>query len=206
MFKDNLKAIRKAHGLTQKELAAELELSPQRYNYYETGRNEPDYETLKRIATYFGISTDSLLSDGSYVWDAVELTEDIDQYLRNYAEAHNIPREDALNEVLTIFFKEQRSYEMAEDIMNHEQMIKNYINSLPPITSGNSRRPSCPPLDEIAKALSISLDDVNKVFLKWNNAANLGGVLRSGDPSSIIAYNFHQAKVKMYDDNTGKLI
>lgn len=68
MFKDNLKQIRLAHKLTQKELAAKLYLSPQRYNYYETGRNEPDYATLKIIANYFNVSIDALLDDDPYKW------------------------------------------------------------------------------------------------------------------------------------------
>ena len=101
MFKENLKTLRQMRGLTQKDLAKELGLSPQRYNYYETGRNEPDYETLKLIAAYLGVSLDLLLSDGSQE-GGMEMPIDVskfekeiaNEYMRLYG--HEIPRGDDL--------------------------------------------------------------------------------------------------------------
>ena len=46
---------------TQKEIAASLGLSQQRFNYYATGQREPDAATLCSIADYFGVSVDYLL-------------------------------------------------------------------------------------------------------------------------------------------------
>lgn len=48
-------------GKNQKEIAAELNLSPQRFNFYVTGRSEPDLENLSALADYFGVSVDYLL-------------------------------------------------------------------------------------------------------------------------------------------------
>ena len=57
-----LKALRKSKGITQQQAADDLGFSTQhRYNFYETGKREPDNETLKQIAEYFNVSTDYLL-------------------------------------------------------------------------------------------------------------------------------------------------
>lgn len=60
---DRLKALRQKAKLTQTELAAVFGFSNQRYNYYETGKNEPDNETLLKFADYFRVSTDYLLGN-----------------------------------------------------------------------------------------------------------------------------------------------
>jgi transcriptional regulator with XRE-family HTH domain len=56
-----LKELRKTKDITQEELAKQLQLSPSAIGMYETGRREPDFETLQRIADYFHVSTDYIL-------------------------------------------------------------------------------------------------------------------------------------------------
>jgi len=57
----NLKALRKKHKLTGKDLANVLNISyPQIYNY-ENGKNEPTIEMIVALAKYFNCSTDYLL-------------------------------------------------------------------------------------------------------------------------------------------------
>ena len=60
-FQKRLKECRKEKGLTQKELAALLEISSTCYAGYEQGYREPDLKTLKKISLYFEVSTDYLL-------------------------------------------------------------------------------------------------------------------------------------------------
>lgn len=48
-------------GMSQKEFAAILNVAPNTYNQWETGKRQPDYNTLKKIADYFGVTTDYLL-------------------------------------------------------------------------------------------------------------------------------------------------
>jgi transcriptional regulator with XRE-family HTH domain len=57
-----LKNLREAKNLTQKDLALVLGLNSKSTitNYGQNDR-EPDYETLIKIAKYFGVSTDYLL-------------------------------------------------------------------------------------------------------------------------------------------------
>lgn len=55
-FLENLVSARKKRSLTQKELADALGISDKTYSKWETGENEPDVETLCRLAAYYGVS------------------------------------------------------------------------------------------------------------------------------------------------------
>ena len=61
MLSEQLKKIRKAHGITQQQIADYLGITQSAYAYYETGRNEPDIETLKKLAEYYQTSIDFLV-------------------------------------------------------------------------------------------------------------------------------------------------
>lgn len=61
MFGNKLKSLRSSLGKTQEEIAKSLGLSRAAYSHFENGRNEPDYDTLKKISEYFHVSTDYLL-------------------------------------------------------------------------------------------------------------------------------------------------
>lgn len=56
-----LKDKRKSHKYTQQEIADKLGITQSTYAYYETGRNEPDLETLKKLADIFETSIDYLV-------------------------------------------------------------------------------------------------------------------------------------------------
>lgn len=61
MFAKNLKALREIKGISQKELALALSLSPSTIGMYEQGSREPDQQKLGEIADYFCVTTDYLL-------------------------------------------------------------------------------------------------------------------------------------------------
>ena len=61
MNTEKLKKLRKSMGLTQSDVARLLGFSAQRYNYYETGKREPDNATLKALGELFDVSIDYLL-------------------------------------------------------------------------------------------------------------------------------------------------
>ena len=56
-----LKEFRKKKDITQETLAKHLKVSPSTIGMYETGRREPDFETLQKIADFFQVSTDALI-------------------------------------------------------------------------------------------------------------------------------------------------
>jgi len=58
-----IKAARERAGLTQEDLAAELDMSPTHISVLERGRKAPKLETLVNIANALHVSTDMLLQD-----------------------------------------------------------------------------------------------------------------------------------------------
>ncbi|SHK91973.1 helix-turn-helix domain-containing protein [Desulforamulus aeronauticus] len=60
-FPEILKGLRELRGLSQKELGSFLNLSKSTISLYESGKREPDYITLDKIANFFGVTTDLLL-------------------------------------------------------------------------------------------------------------------------------------------------
>lgn len=58
---NRLSQLRKEKNLLQKEVGEYLGISYQAYSHYENGLRNPDNETLKKLATYFGVSVDYLL-------------------------------------------------------------------------------------------------------------------------------------------------
>lgn len=61
MFAENLRDARKRKDITQKQAAEIFGVSQSTYALYEVGKREPSFETLMRMADYFGVSCDSLL-------------------------------------------------------------------------------------------------------------------------------------------------
>lgn len=58
---DRLKVLRKAHKLTQTDVATYLGVTVSAYGNYELGQREPDFDTLSKLADYFHVSVDYLL-------------------------------------------------------------------------------------------------------------------------------------------------
>jgi transcriptional regulator with XRE-family HTH domain len=60
-FTQKLVAARKDTGFTQKEIARELNIPRSTLANYETGRTQPDLETLAKLADFYEVSIDWLL-------------------------------------------------------------------------------------------------------------------------------------------------
>ena len=58
---ETLRNLIEQQGITQKELAAKLSITPSALGNYVQNTREPDYHTLIKIADYFQVSTDCLL-------------------------------------------------------------------------------------------------------------------------------------------------
>ena len=66
-MKDNgfgkiLKSLRIEQGISQRELGKRLGVCNQTISFWESGQREPDLDSLVKIAQYFEVSTDYLLS------------------------------------------------------------------------------------------------------------------------------------------------
>ena len=61
MFAERLKVLRKGLGITQAQFAEVFKIAHGTIAMWETGRREPDFETVIRIADYFHVSVDYLI-------------------------------------------------------------------------------------------------------------------------------------------------
>ena len=61
LFCDKLRLLIEERNLTQKQVAKDLNIAPSTMGGYVQGMSQPDFDTLKRLAVYFDVSTDYLL-------------------------------------------------------------------------------------------------------------------------------------------------
>lgn len=60
IFPMRLKEAREKTKLTQRDVGKELKISQSSIAKYETGKSEPDIETLGRLAEFYNVSLDKL--------------------------------------------------------------------------------------------------------------------------------------------------
>lgn len=66
LFSERLQQLRKEKGLKQSELANILNTTQRRISYMESGKVEPDLETLVAIARHFNVTLDYLVGISDY--------------------------------------------------------------------------------------------------------------------------------------------
>lgn len=97
----NLMNARKAMKKTQQEVADYLGISRQAYSNYESGKREPDFETLLKLGEYFDCSLDYLLGTKN---DPVQKDGVTDEDIK-FALFDGIPVTDAQYEEVKRFAK-----------------------------------------------------------------------------------------------------
>lgn len=60
-FSNTLRELRKARNISMKQLGEIIGLSESAISLYETGKREPDYATLTKLADYFNVTVDYLM-------------------------------------------------------------------------------------------------------------------------------------------------
>ena len=59
----NIRDLRKAHGETQKELGRAINVEENTISMYESGKRQPDMQTIQTIAEHYGFPVDRLMDD-----------------------------------------------------------------------------------------------------------------------------------------------
>lgn len=62
-FPERLAALRKARGLTQQALAAQVDIAILQIHRYENGTSQPTLDVIRRLAIALGVSADMLVFD-----------------------------------------------------------------------------------------------------------------------------------------------
>ena len=74
---ENIRKLRLKSGFTQEQLAVRLGVTFQAVSKWENGANTPDISLLPALASVFGVTIDSLFSDGdTAAWTGAEMIKD----------------------------------------------------------------------------------------------------------------------------------
>ena len=73
IFADKLIRLRKQSGLSQEELANELNISRQSVSKWEQAQSIPDLDKIIQLSTFFNVSTDYLIKDEIENGDDIKL-------------------------------------------------------------------------------------------------------------------------------------
>ena len=88
-----LQELRKAKKMSQKEVAAHLNIPATTYNTYESGRTEPPIEILVRLSYLYGMSVDFIVQRDRTYRTADDLSRQIAEYQDQLAELDRIVEE-----------------------------------------------------------------------------------------------------------------
>ncbi len=109
-FGKNIKKIRSIKGLSQQAFAELFDLKRGTLGAYEEGRSEPKIETLIRIANYFSIAIDSLLTSELTVNELLKFKGDLTTYAEDIKKERfaSIPciTENNVNEYISLYNNE----------------------------------------------------------------------------------------------------
>ena len=102
MFSERLKATRLERGYTLKVLGRRIGMAESTVSLYESGKREPDLETIQRIADVFGVTTDYLLGRTDDPTPADEKKGSLDEQLSGiefalFGEIRELDDEDKLD-------------------------------------------------------------------------------------------------------------
>ena len=96
MLHEQIKALRKAKGMSQEELAVQLHVVRQTVSKWENGLSVPDADVVLRIAEVLGVSVSQLLELPADSQDRLNLAEELakaNQQLAEYARRETLQRQ-----------------------------------------------------------------------------------------------------------------
>ena len=117
MFADRLKEIRTEKGMTQVQLSKIMEVSKGTVAMWETGKREPNFETLNQLSDIFDKRIDYILgysNDSS----SPKMTEDDIEQLGVWA------AEDSFNDTVTAYLRLDEFGKNAVESLIHAEMLR----------------------------------------------------------------------------------
>ncbi len=105
MFAQRLRELRKNKDITQIEFARQFNIATGTIGMWETGKRQPDYDTLLNIAKYFDVSVDYLLGKE----DGPTLDEQLDGVeFALFGEIHDLTEEEKRDILSYVQFKKSQ--------------------------------------------------------------------------------------------------
>lgn len=90
-FGEKLQYLRKAKGLSQEQLAAQVNVSRQAVSKWELSAAMPDTDNILQISKLFGVTTDSLLDNALAVGTGIEVSQIDNNEIKNEMPAVEAP-------------------------------------------------------------------------------------------------------------------
>ncbi|MCL1802228.1 MAG: helix-turn-helix domain-containing protein [Eubacteriaceae bacterium] len=92
-FSKNIRSLREKNDLTQKQVAAYLNVSERQIHNLENDSSKPSFDTLNAMADLFNVSIDYLCGRHSNENEMAPLTKEEAELLRNYRRLHKKAKE-----------------------------------------------------------------------------------------------------------------
>lgn len=126
-----IRSLRATNGMTQKELADKLSISPSTIGMYEQGRREPDLDTISKIANVFNVTVGYLVGTeksggidfSDFQVDNSEFAFDFKMRVRDLLAEQKLSEDDFMK--MTGFSKDEKdSYLYGNRMPSIEDLIK----------------------------------------------------------------------------------
>lgn len=124
MFQERIKELRLSKKLTQQEVADRIGITRPAYTAYESGKRQPDFDTLETLAQLYEVTTDYLLGRNKVPkWASKSEVIELDKILQSnvgmaYGEEGPVTDEDreAINDLIASYYwrKKQKKLKKQE--------------------------------------------------------------------------------------------
>ena len=145
MIGDTLKRLRNLKNITSEELCSQIGIKSGSYRNYERNDRKPDYETLIKLADFYGVTTDYLLGRPDAKPPADPVEEFVDKVQMQEQEQIILKKWLALDE------KQRRAvYDFMVDIVHECESVQSTAQNDPEQVQ-KSDTYTCGELEEIQK-------------------------------------------------------
>lgn len=131
MIGDTLKKLRSDAGLTSEELCAKIGIKGGSYRNYERNDRKPDYETLIKLANFYGVSTDYILGRTNTLKNPLdefaqrEHLKTLEKlFMQKYLELTSEQRDKVLDFLREIVADEAAAAAAAEEARNNMEIVR----------------------------------------------------------------------------------
>jgi len=197
---NNLKQFRAESGLSQKEIADTLNVSPQAVSRWENNEVEPDISTLSKLANIYKVSVDELINGKK-----LEETKQVEES-KPIEEAKEEVKETSVDPVVVVIPKiqqksEEKEEQSEEEEAKTEEPVRNEIKEITKATETKAEKPkkvhSYHPVDKhhiitivLSSILGIAAFIIGMVSLT-NNGTETGAAI--GESFGILYVVFSTA-------------
>ncbi|MGP8315006.1 helix-turn-helix domain-containing protein [Enterocloster aldenensis] len=126
-----IKELRSERGISLRELSNQLEISYSSLGKYERGEQQPNIDTLIKLANYFNVSVDYLIGNSNY-----KTTQDEYKFKSSFDELEDAVSIDLYNAIIDCLTSLSSYYKKNPVPEHHPSLSFIFINHLASILSG----------------------------------------------------------------------